>query len=138
MEIGLTLLAQAGLSPKYWVDSFLTSIYLINRLPSSVLKNQSPFSKLFKRSPNYTILRTIGCLCYPLLRPYANHKLSFRSKPCILLGYATNQKGYHSLEPQTHKIYISMNVVFDETSFPAKGTPLSQGYCKIIAPQVTP
>jgi hypothetical protein len=133
MEMGLTLLAQAGLSPKYWVDSFLTSIYLINRLPTPVLKNQSPFSKLFNRSPDYTTLRTFGCLCFPLLRPYANHKLSFRSKPCILLGYAANQKGYRCLEPQSHKIYISRHVVFDETVFPAKGTSLSQGSCQVTA-----
>jgi hypothetical protein len=98
-----------------------------------MLKNQSPFSKLFHRSPDYTILRTFGCLCYPLLRPYANHKLSFGSKPCILLGYATNQKGYCCLDPQSHKIYISRHVVFDETIFPAKGTSLSQGSCQITA-----
>jgi transposase InsO family protein len=133
MEMGLTLLAQAGLSPKYWVDSFLTSTYLINRLPTPVLKNQSPFSKLFNRAPDYTSLRSFGCLCFPLLRPYANHKLSFRSKPCILLGYAANQKGYRCLEPQSHKIYISRHVVFDENVFPAKGTSLSQGSCQITA-----
>jgi transposase InsO family protein len=90
MEMGLTLLTQAGLSPKYWVDSFLTSTYLINRLPTPMLKNQSPFSKLFNRSLYYTCLRSFGCLYFPLLRPYANHKLSFKSKPCILLGYAAN------------------------------------------------
>jgi hypothetical protein len=133
MEIGLTLLAQAGLSPKYWVDSFLTSTYLINRLPIPVLKNQSPFSKLFNRSPDYTSLRSFGCLCFPLLRPYANHKLSFRSKPCILLGYAANQKGYRCLEPQSHKIYISRHVVFDENVFLTKGTSLSQGSYLITA-----
>jgi hypothetical protein len=98
-----------------------------------VLKNQSPFSKLFNRSPYYTSLRSFGFLCFPLLRPYANHKLSFKSKPCILLGYAANQKGYRCLEPQSHKIYISRHVVFDENVFPAKGTSLSQGSCQITA-----
>jgi hypothetical protein len=64
---------------------------------------------------------------------YANHKLSFRSKPCILLGYAANQKGYCCLEPQSYKIYISRHVVFDETVIPAKDTLLSQGSCQITA-----
>ena len=90
MEMRLTLLAQSSLSPIYWVDSFLTAIFLINRLPSPILKNESPFSKLFKKSPDYTNLKAFGCLCYPLLRPYANHKLSFRSKPCIFIGYDGN------------------------------------------------
>jgi transposase InsO family protein len=51
MEMRLTLLAQSGLSPKYWVDAFLTAIFLINRLPSLVLQHESPFSKLFHHSP---------------------------------------------------------------------------------------
>jgi hypothetical protein len=131
--MGLTLLAQSGLPPKFWVDSFLTSVFLINRLPTPVLQNESPFSKLFKRAPDYTSLRAFGCLCYPLLRPYANHKLSFRSKPCIFLGYGGTQKGYRCLDPQTRKIYLSRSVVFDETQFPAKGMTLSQGSCKVIA-----
>jgi hypothetical protein len=133
MEMGLTLLAQSGLSPKHWVDSFMTAVFLINRLPSPVLKNESPFSKLFKKSPDYTILKTFGCLCYPLLRPYANHKLSFRSKPCIFIGYGGNQRGYRCLDPQTHKVYLSRHVVFNETQFPAKDMSLSQGSCKITA-----
>jgi len=36
-EMGITLLAQSSLSPQYWVDAFLTSVFLINRLPSKVL-----------------------------------------------------------------------------------------------------
>jgi hypothetical protein len=91
LETGLTLLAQSGLPPKYWVGAFLTSVFLINRLSSPVINNDSPFFKLFHKTPYYTMLRTFGCLCYPLLRPYAAHKLTFRSKPCIFLGYGANQ-----------------------------------------------
>jgi hypothetical protein len=132
IEMGLTLLSQSGLSPKHWFDAFLTAIFLINRLPSPVLKNESPFSKLFKKSPDYTNLRTFGCLCYHLLRPYTTHKLSFRSKPCIFIGYGGNQCGYRCLDPQTHKAYLSRHV-FNETQFLAKGMSLSQGSCKITA-----
>jgi hypothetical protein len=32
--MGLTLLAQSELPPQYWVDSFLTSVFLINKLPT--------------------------------------------------------------------------------------------------------
>jgi hypothetical protein len=133
MEMGLTLIAQAGLSPKYLVDAFLTSIYLINRLPSPVLQQESPYSKLFHHSLDYTYLRTFGCLCYPLLRAYASHKLSFRSKPYIFIGHVSNQKGYRCLDPTTHKVYLSRNVIFDETKFPAKNPSISLGSCRITA-----
>lgn len=106
MEMGLTLLAQSGLSPKYWVDAFLTAIFLINRLPSPVLQHESPFSKHFHHSSYYTSLQAFGCLCHPLLRPYANHKLSFISKPCIFIEYGSNQKGYRCLDPTTQKVFF--------------------------------
>jgi hypothetical protein len=130
VETGLTLLAQFGLPAKYWVDSFLTSVFLINRLPTTVLQNQSPFSTLFKKEPDYTLLRSFGCLCYPLLRSYARHKLTFQSKPCIFLGYGANQRGYRCLEPQSQKVYLSRNVVFDESKFPSKSpTPIRLLHC---------
>jgi hypothetical protein len=68
-----------------------------------------------------------------LLRPYATHKLSFRSKPCIFIGYGSNQKGYRCLDPLTHKVYLSRNVIFDETKFPAKSPSSSLGSCKVTA-----
>jgi transposase InsO family protein len=118
LETGLTLLAHANLSKKYWVDSFLTAVYTINRLPTATLNFLSPYEKLHQKSPDYHKLRVFGCLCYPLLRPYNPHKLEFKSKPCIFLGY--QYAGYKCLDPVTNNAYHSRHVVFDETSFPAK------------------
>jgi hypothetical protein len=39
----LTLLAQSSLSPLYWVDVFFTLVFLINRLPTKVLDNITPY-----------------------------------------------------------------------------------------------
>jgi len=50
-EMGLTLLAQACLPNCYWVDAFLTSVYLINRLPTKVLNNITPYFVLHKTMP---------------------------------------------------------------------------------------
>jgi hypothetical protein len=116
--MGLTLLAHSGLSNTYWVDAFLTAIYIINRLPTLMLNHSSPYEKLFHQVPNYSILRVFGCKCFPLLRPYTNHKLEYRSKACIFLGYS--HAGYRCLDPLTKKVYLSHHVVFNENSFPAK------------------
>jgi hypothetical protein len=118
LETGLTLLAHSHLSSKYWVDSFLTAIYIINRLPTATIQNLSPYEKLYNQPPDYKRMRVFGCLCYPLLRPYGHHKLEYRSKPCIFLGY--QYAGYKCLDPVTNKAYLSRHVVFNETSFPAQ------------------
>jgi hypothetical protein len=117
-EMGLTLLAQACLPNCYWVDAFFTSVYLINRLPTKVLNNITPYFVLHKTMPRYSDLRTFGCACYPYLRPYEKHKLAFRSKQCIFLGYSSQQQGYRCLDFATGMVFIFRHVVFYEDTFP--------------------
>ena len=119
VETGLTLLAQAHMPLKFWWNAFHTATYLINRLPTPVLNNQSPFEKLFHKSPDYTFMKVFGCSCYPYLRPYNHHKLQFRSGKCVFLGYSSLHKGYQCLHP-SGRVYISNHVIFDESSFPFK------------------
>jgi hypothetical protein len=43
IETGLSLLAQSHLPPKFWVNAFHTTVYLINRMPTNTLHHSSPF-----------------------------------------------------------------------------------------------
>ena len=88
-------------------------------MSTPVLKNHSPFFKIFKHHLDYAFLKIFGCTCYPLLRPCNSHKLAYRSKQCIFLGYNSNKKGYRCLDHTTNLVYISRHVIFYETSFPA-------------------
>jgi len=124
-ETALTLLAQSHLTPHYWVDAFLTATYLINRLPTPVLHHQSPFLTLFHKQPDYSLLKTFGCACYPLLCPYTPHKLAFHSTKCIFIGYSSTQKGYRCLNLSNNWVYVSRHVIFDELQFPAGERPAS-------------
>ena len=63
-------------------------------------------------------LRAFGCACWPYLRPYNRHKLDFRSKCCIFIGYSIGHQGYKCLDVATGKIFISRHVVFDESIYP--------------------
>lgn len=117
VDIGLTLLAKASLPLKYWDHAFLTAIFLINKLPAQNLNFKSPYELIFHKPPDYTFLKTFGCACYPNLRPYNSTKLQFRSTLCTFLGYSSDHRGYKCLDSKG-KIYISRDVLFDETSFP--------------------
>ena len=118
VETGLTLLHQSNLPLKFWSHAFQTATYLINRLPTPILHNRSPFHALFGDIPNYSKLRIFGCLCFLWLRPYNHHKLEPRSRPCIFLGYSLTQSAYKCFDPSTNHIFLSRHVVFDETVFP--------------------
>lgn len=41
-----------------------------------------------------------------------------KSKKCVFLGYATQQKGYKCLDIETKEIRISRDMLFDEDKFP--------------------
>jgi hypothetical protein len=117
VETGLALLAHSSLPVCFWNEAFLTACYLINRMWSRTLQHSTPLELLHHEKPNYQALRAFGCACYPNLRPYNNHKHSFRSTQCVFLGYSSMHKGYKCLYRATGRIYISRDVIFDETLF---------------------
>jgi hypothetical protein len=118
VEVGLTLLAQSSMPLKFWDEAFFTAVYLINRTPSKVIGYETPLERLFKTKPNYLSMRVFGCACWPNLRPYNQHKLQFRSKQCVFLGNSTQHKGFKCLDITEGRVYISRDVVFDETIYP--------------------
>ncbi|KAJ9546285.1 hypothetical protein OSB04_018828 [Centaurea solstitialis] len=123
VETGLALLHYAGLPLHFWTHAFQTAVYLINRLPTSVLDFRSPFELLFNQPPNYSKLKSFGCLCYPWLRPYTQSKLQPRSSPCIFLGYSQSKSAYKCFDPKTNRLYHSRHVEFFNHLLPYKSTP---------------
>jgi hypothetical protein len=118
VDVGLSLLAHAIMPLKYWDEAFLAATYLINHLPTKVLGFCSPLERLFQKKPNYSGLRTFGCACWPNLRPFNTHKLQFLSKQCVFLGYSTLHKGFKCLDVVESRVYVSHDIVFDETVYP--------------------
>ncbi|KAE8676092.1 Protein NRT1/ PTR FAMILY 6.2 [Hibiscus syriacus] len=97
IELALVLLARASLPIKFWSYVVTTAAYLINRLPTKVLHNVSPFEKLFARKPDYNTMRVFGCRCFPYLRDFQSHKLMPRSQECVFLGYSPQHRGFQCL-----------------------------------------
>jgi histone deacetylase 1/2 len=118
VEVGLSLLAYASMPLKYWDEAFLTAVYLINRLPSKVIQSQTPQERLFGHKGDYSMLRIFGCASWPNPSPYNRHKLEFRSKQCAFIGYSDMHKGYKCLDISIGRLYISCDIVFDESVFP--------------------
>jgi hypothetical protein len=80
VEVGLSLLAHVSMPLKYWDQTFLTTTFLINRVPSKVIDNATPLELVFNQSPDYKFLRTFGCACWPNLRPYNTKSFNFAQR----------------------------------------------------------
>ena len=118
VETGMSLLSAASVPKSYCPYAFAIAVYLINRLPTPVLANQSPYQKLLGQAPNFEKLRTFGCRCYPWRRPYSAQKLDDRSTPCVFMGYSLTQSAYYCLDILTGRVYTSRHVQFDEFTCP--------------------
>lgn len=108
---------QTSLPMQYWSDSFFTSIFLINRLPSKVLQNIWLHDKLFFNPLDYNFLRVFVCLWFHFIRPFNKHKLEYRSTMCMFIGYCSYQHGYICLEASSRG-YVSRLVRFNGNVFP--------------------
>ena len=110
VETARTLLHEASLPPHFGSFAGYHTVYLINRLQTSHLDNQSPFKRLLKKSPNYNSLRIFGCLSDAWLKPYAKNKLESKSAPCVYLGFSLSHHCHQCFDPISAKVYLSRDV----------------------------
>ncbi|KAK2991391.1 hypothetical protein RJ640_024003 [Escallonia rubra] len=107
-----------GHVPKpFWADAISTACFLINRMPSTVLHGDVPYSVLFPTKPLFPVEpRIFGSTCFVRdVRPHLT-KLDPKALKCVFLGYSRLQKGYRCYSPDLHKYLVSTDVVFSEHS----------------------
>ena len=109
-----TLLLSTKVPTLFWGKAALHAVYTINRIPSPVIQNQTPYDLHFGSSPDYHHLRSFSSTCFILLQPHKRNKLEPRSRLCCFLGYDETQKGYQCYDPVSHHFHISRNVLFWE------------------------
>ncbi|XP_019250920.1 PREDICTED: uncharacterized protein LOC109229825 [Nicotiana attenuata] len=117
LEVARALRFQTSVPLRFWGECVSTAVYIINRLPSTVLHNKTPFEILVGHSPSLQHMRIFGCLGYvsTVRRP---DKFAPRAYPAVFLGYSATQKGYKMFVLHTKEFHISRDVVFMEDIFP--------------------
>ena len=60
---------------QFWGEAALTANYTINRCPSPIVQNQTPYNLLFGSSPSYDLLRVFRCVYFVLLQDHERSKL---------------------------------------------------------------
>lgn len=114
LENARCLIFDSKLDKSFWGDAVLTSVYLLNRIETSVLaKNLTPCELWYGYKPDYSKIRIFGCTSYVHI-PQENRtsKLDERSKRMFLIGYCNN--GYRLWDPIKKTVIRARSVIFDE------------------------
>ena len=113
------MLFQSKLPIHFWSYAIRHVVYIINRPPSFFLNhNKSPFQLVFGSKPDFSNLRTFGCLAFAHTLDSGRTKFDKRASKCIFLGYKTGTKGYLLFNLHSHSFLVSRNVIFYEKFFP--------------------
>ena len=124
LETARALLTAEHTPRCYWTDVVVTTVYLLNRMPSRVLDFETPLQVLAHYVPLPSILmlppRIFGCVAYVHLHKNQRTKLDPCVVRCIFLGYAAHNKCYRCYDPTARRLYTTMDVTFleSETFFP--------------------
>ncbi|XP_010425119.1 PREDICTED: uncharacterized protein LOC104710243 [Camelina sativa] len=94
LNVARACLFQGNLPVKFWGENILIATHLINRTPSSVLNDKTPYEVLFGTRPSYDMLCTLRCLCYAHIRHRDRDNFKSRSRKCVLLGYPYGKKAW--------------------------------------------
>ena len=114
MEMTRSMLKAMKVPNYMWGEAVRHATYLINRVPTRALKNQTPYESFKGRKPSIGHIRVFGCLAYAKLDDALLKKLDNISQTLVHLGIEQGSKAYRLYNPSTRRIVVSRDVKFDE------------------------
>lgn len=115
LKVAHALQFQAYLPIKFWGECVLITRYLINRMPSTLLGDKTPYDLLLGNAPSYS--HNFGCLAYVHDKKLPKDKFRDRSRPCVFLGIHMTRKGGAFIILKLRFI-LSWDVTFVEDQYP--------------------
>jgi Reverse transcriptase (RNA-dependent DNA polymerase)/Integrase core domain len=121
-EMATSMLAQAGLPPRYWSEAVNTATHLRNRLISNAsLTGMTAYFRLYPQGKEDQIshLKPFGCLCFAGVPEEQQKSFTSKTRVCLLMGYGPNSTSiYKVMDVKTKRVFHTPTVSFDEEIFP--------------------
>ena len=98
-EVSRSIMFTSNVPKHFWGEAFLTTAYLINRMPCRTLNYQIHCQVLLQSYPNSKLISSIpikvfGCTAFVHIHSQHCSKLDAKAVKCLFLGNSPSQKGY--------------------------------------------
>lgn len=97
-----------------WGEAVRHSIYILNRLPTRSLSGIMPFEAWTGEKPDFGHLRIFNCMAHMKVPSVNTTRLDNRSKMVVYLGKEPGTKACRLYDPDSKKIQVSRDVIFEE------------------------
>lgn len=108
-------LLSAKKAPKYfWSEAANWTFYVLNRCPTSAVKNITPQEAWNGVKPSVEHFRVWGSIGHVHVPDVKRRKLDDKSMACVLVGFSEESKAYRLYNQTMKKMIVSRDVVFEE------------------------
>lgn len=114
MNMVRSLLVEKNVPKNFWPEAVSWTFYLLNRSPTSSVKDMTPEQAWSGLKPSVEHFRVFGCIAHAHVPDAQRTKLEDKSRSCVLFGMSTESKGYRLYDPMSQKILVSRDVIFEE------------------------
>lgn len=110
----IRFLKEKGIPAQFWGEAVRHSIYILNRLPTKVLKGETPYEAWKGKKPDFGFIRIFGCLAHVKVPKENVQKLDDRGTKMVYLGKEPGSKARCVYDLSTSRLNVSRYVIFEE------------------------
>ena len=85
LDIIRAFILSAKVLAPFWDEAALHVVHTINRIPSPVIQNQTPYEHFFRSPPKYQHLRSFGSTCFIFLQSHEHNKFEPQSNVFLVM-----------------------------------------------------
>ena len=106
MEMVCNMMETKHLPNEYWVETVVTTVYIMNQCPTKSVKNKIPQEAWIGMHHSVSNLKVFGCVIYAHVLDEIRKKLDKKGQKCIFIGYSEDTKAYKLYDPVASKVII--------------------------------
>lgn len=110
MNMVRCILKDKEVPKRFWSEATRWAVHILNRSPTSVLKEKTPEEMWSGVKPTVDYFRVFRCLAHVHVPDQRRKKLDGKSVSCVLIRVSNESKGYHCFNPITETVVTTRDV----------------------------